>query len=170
MFAATAELYRQLMCISKCHWQVYSSFSSRNWLSRTLAPQQLAPRQNKVLLTDGIGLLTVPEWPKQSQNWPLVSRVLDVPVAAFVPELCLEPWSMVILYDVHTYVLVNKYSQSVNTLRTTSFGIASIFNYLLFLPNLWSSDHVVLISHWFISLKLTMTKRTAVAIDRRLVK
>jgi len=31
MFAATAELSRQLMCIvSKCHWRVYSSFSTCN--------------------------------------------------------------------------------------------------------------------------------------------
>jgi len=30
MFAATDELSRQLMCIGKCHWPVYSSFSTCN--------------------------------------------------------------------------------------------------------------------------------------------
>jgi len=29
-FAATAELSRQFMCIGKCHWRVYSSFSTCN--------------------------------------------------------------------------------------------------------------------------------------------
>jgi len=29
-FAATAELSRQLMCIVRCHWRVYLSFSTRN--------------------------------------------------------------------------------------------------------------------------------------------
>jgi len=29
-FAATDELSHQLMCISMCHWRVYSSFSTRN--------------------------------------------------------------------------------------------------------------------------------------------
>jgi len=30
MLTATAELSRQLMCIGKCHWRVYSSFSTFN--------------------------------------------------------------------------------------------------------------------------------------------
>jgi len=34
-FAASDELSRQLMCISKCHWQVYSLFSTQ--LSHTPA-------------------------------------------------------------------------------------------------------------------------------------
>jgi len=29
-FAVTAKLSRQLMCIVRCHWQVYSSFSTLN--------------------------------------------------------------------------------------------------------------------------------------------
>jgi len=54
MFIATGQLSRQLMCIDKCHWQVYSSFSMCNSaIHRHTADNQLAPRQNQVLPGDG---------------------------------------------------------------------------------------------------------------------